>query len=94
LGGAKVIVNDLGAHFDGTGKDASPARQVVNEIKAAGGEAVAQGDSVSDFKAAKRIVPALPQVCTTGYENAAPSSPELTVELSRKPRRDLTFRLD
>jgi NAD(P)-dependent dehydrogenase (short-subunit alcohol dehydrogenase family) len=54
--GAKVVVNDLGAHFDGTGADQSPAQQVVNEIKAAGGEAVANGDSVSDFKAAKRIV--------------------------------------
>jgi NAD(P)-dependent dehydrogenase (short-subunit alcohol dehydrogenase family) len=54
--GAKIVVNDLGAHFDGTGADVSPAQQVVNEIKAAGGEAVANGDSVSDFKAAKRIV--------------------------------------
>jgi len=54
--GAKVVVNDLGAHHDGTGKDVSPAQQVVDEIKKAGGEAVANGDSVSDFKAAKRIV--------------------------------------
>jgi NAD(P)-dependent dehydrogenase (short-subunit alcohol dehydrogenase family) len=51
-----VVVNDLGAHFDRTGKDASSAQQVVNEIKAAGGEAVAQGDSLTDFKAAERIV--------------------------------------
>jgi len=54
--GAKVVVNDLGAHFDGSGKDVGPAQQVVNEIKAAGGEAVANGESVSDFKAAKRII--------------------------------------
>jgi NAD(P)-dependent dehydrogenase (short-subunit alcohol dehydrogenase family) len=54
--GAKIVVNDLGAHFDGSGADQSPAQQVVSEIKAAGGEAVANGDSVSDFKAAKRIV--------------------------------------
>ena len=54
--GAKVVVNDLGAHFDGTGADVSPAQQVVNEIKAGGGEAVANGESVTDFKAAKRIV--------------------------------------
>ena len=54
--GAKVVVNDLGGHFDGTGADTSPAQQVVNEIKAGGSEAVANGDSVSDFKAAKRIV--------------------------------------
>jgi NAD(P)-dependent dehydrogenase (short-subunit alcohol dehydrogenase family) len=54
--GAKVVVNDLGAHFDGTGKDTGPAQQVVNEIKAAGGQAVANGESVSDFQGAKRII--------------------------------------
>src|SRR6266850_2434180 len=55
--GAKVVVNDLGAHFDGTGQPtASPAQEVVAEIKKMGGEAVANGDSVADFKAAKRIV--------------------------------------
>ena len=54
--GAKVVVNDLGAGFDGAGKDASPAQQVVNEIKAGGGEAVANGESVADFAGAKRIV--------------------------------------
>ena len=54
--GAKVVVNDLGGHFDGTGADTRPAQQVVEEIKAAGGEAVANYESVSDFKAAKRIV--------------------------------------
>ncbi len=54
--GAKVVVNDLGAHFDGTGAGTGPAQEVVNEIKKNGGEAVANGDSVSDFKGAKRIV--------------------------------------
>jgi len=55
--GAKVVVNDLGAHFDGTGAPtATPAQEVVSEIKKMGGEAVANGDSVADFKAAKRIV--------------------------------------
>jgi NAD(P)-dependent dehydrogenase (short-subunit alcohol dehydrogenase family) len=55
--GAKVVVNDLGAHFDGTGAPTgSPAQEVVAEIKKMGGEAVANGDSVADFKAAKRIV--------------------------------------
>ncbi len=55
--GAKVVVNDLGAHFDGTGApSATPAQEVVSEIKKMGGEAIANGDSVSDFKAAKRIV--------------------------------------
>ena len=55
--GAKVVVNDLGAHFDGTGQsNATPAQEVVAEIKKAGGQAVANGDSVADFKSAKRII--------------------------------------
>ncbi|MCK6554447.1 SDR family NAD(P)-dependent oxidoreductase [Candidatus Binatia bacterium] len=54
--GAKIVVNDLGAHFDGSGASTSPAQEVVNEIKKTGGEAVANGDSVSDFKSAKRII--------------------------------------
>lgn len=54
--GAKIVVNDLGAHFDGTGASAGPAQEVVDEIKKHGGEAVANGDSVSDFKGAQRIV--------------------------------------
>src|SRR5439155_11583782 len=55
--GAKVVVNDLGAHFDGTGQaTGTPAQEVVAEIKKMGGEAIANGDDVADFKAAKRIV--------------------------------------
>src|SRR5215468_10725350 len=55
--GAKVVVNDLGAHFDGTGAPtATPAQEVVAEIKKAGGDAIANGDNVADFKAAKNIV--------------------------------------
>jgi NAD(P)-dependent dehydrogenase (short-subunit alcohol dehydrogenase family) len=54
--GAKVVVNDLGAAADGTGADKSPAQQVVDEIRAAGGEAIANGDDVSDFEAARRMI--------------------------------------
>jgi len=55
--GAKVVVNDLGAHFDGSGAPAAtPAQDVVAEIKKNGGEAVANGESVTDFQGAKRIV--------------------------------------
>ncbi len=46
--GAKVVVNDLGGSFTGEGKSASAADKVVAEIKAAGGEAVANYDSVED----------------------------------------------
>ena len=54
--GAKVVVNDLGAAVDGRGADVSPAQQVVDEIKAAGGEAVVNGDDVSSFDGAKTMV--------------------------------------
>ena len=54
--GAKVVVNDLGGNPDGTGADASPAQQVVDEIVAAGGEAVANHDDVTDWDGAKRMI--------------------------------------
>jgi NAD(P)-dependent dehydrogenase (short-subunit alcohol dehydrogenase family) len=55
--GAKIVVNDLGAHFDGSGQPTgSPAQDVVSEIKKMGGDAVANGESVADFKGAKRII--------------------------------------
>ncbi len=54
--GAKVVVNDLGGGHDGAGADAGPAAKVVAEIRAAGGEAVANTESVSDWKAAERMV--------------------------------------
>src|SRR5258706_12247238 len=54
--GAKVVVNDLGGHFDGTGQSRSPAEDVVKEIRSGGGEAGANFERVSDFKAAKGII--------------------------------------
>jgi NAD(P)-dependent dehydrogenase (short-subunit alcohol dehydrogenase family) len=54
--GARVVVNDLGGNPDGTGADATPAQQVVDEIVAAGGEAVANHDDVTDWDGAKRLV--------------------------------------
>jgi len=54
--GAKVLVNDLGGDPAGTGADASPAQQVVDEITALGGHAVANYDDVTDWDGAKRMV--------------------------------------
>ena len=54
--GAKVVVNDIGASVAGEGNDAGPAQKVVDEIKALGGEAVANTDSVAEAAAANRIV--------------------------------------
>jgi 3-oxoacyl-[acyl-carrier protein] reductase len=54
--GAAVVVNDLGGSAAGEGADPGPAQQVVDEIKAAGGKAVANGDNVADFEGAGRIV--------------------------------------
>ena len=54
--GAKVVVNDLGAEVDGTGSSAGPAGEVVDEIRGMGGEAVANGDDVSDYEGAGRLI--------------------------------------
>lgn len=54
--GAKVVVNDLGGTADGKGNDTKVADEVVAEIKAAGGEAVANYESVAEYDAAGRIV--------------------------------------
>ena len=54
--GARVVVNDIGASVAGEGQDAGPAQAVVNEIRAAGGEAVANTDSVAEAASAARIV--------------------------------------
>jgi NAD(P)-dependent dehydrogenase (short-subunit alcohol dehydrogenase family) len=54
--GAKVVVNDLGGARDGTGADAGPAHEVVQEIRAAGGDAVANGADVSDWEGARSMI--------------------------------------
>lgn len=56
--GAKVVINDLGGTFDGEGADSTPAQKVVDEIKAAGGEAVANYESVSEWEGAQKIIQA------------------------------------
>ncbi len=54
--GAKVVVNDLGVEVDGTGRSSGPAGEVVNEIRAMGRQAVANGDDVSDMDGAARLI--------------------------------------
>src|SRR5205814_2937934 len=56
--GARVVVNDVGAAWDGTGADDRPASQVVEEIVAAGGEAVAHHEDIAD-EAGAASLPAL-----------------------------------
>ena len=53
--GAKIVVNDLGANTDGTGSTMI-ADEVVAEIKAAGGEAVSNTDSVADVAGGERLI--------------------------------------
>ena len=63
--GARVVVNDLGGDIDGSGNDRGPADGVVQEIRQAGGTAIASYESVADFDAAERIVKA----CVENFGN-------------------------
>ncbi len=54
--GARVVVNDRGVAMDGRGRDRTPAEQVVAEIEALGGEAVASDDDVSDWDGGRRLI--------------------------------------
>jgi NAD(P)-dependent dehydrogenase (short-subunit alcohol dehydrogenase family) len=56
--GASVVVNDLGGDWHGLGLDAAPADEVAQQIRAGGGEAIANGDDVADFGGAQRLVDA------------------------------------
>ena len=56
--GAKVVVNDLGAEADGQGSSEGPAGEVVESIRAMGGEAIANGEDVADWEGSGRLVKA------------------------------------
>jgi NAD(P)-dependent dehydrogenase (short-subunit alcohol dehydrogenase family) len=73
--GAAIVVNDVGADLGGTGADRGPADEVVNEIRAMGGQAVAVYDSVADFAAAGRITDA-------AFDVSAVSTSSLTMPAS------------
>ncbi len=54
--GARVVVNDLGGANDGAGSDTTPAEEVAAEIRADGGQAIANADDVADWEGAQRLV--------------------------------------
>lgn len=56
--GARVVINDLGGTLDGSGRDTAVAQSVADEIIAAGGSALANGDDVADWDGAQRLVAA------------------------------------
>jgi len=56
--GARVVVNDVGGSVDGSGDDRTAAEQVVAEIEAAGGQALANADDVTDWEGGRRLVEA------------------------------------
>ena len=56
--GARVVVNDIGAELDGTGGSTGPAQEVVEQIRAHGGEAIVDGSDVADWEQAGRLVAA------------------------------------
>lgn len=56
--GARVIVNDVGADLDGSGGSSGPAGEVVDQIRAMGGQAIANGDDISDYDGSKHLIDA------------------------------------
>ena len=54
--GAKVVVNDVGAELDGSGGSLSPAQEVAEEIRSNGGEAIVNGDDISDWDQAGHLI--------------------------------------
>ena len=61
--GARVVVNDVGGEWDGSGEDPRPASEVVEEIREAGGEAIAHFDDISEPDGAEGVVGAAVEAC-------------------------------
>jgi NAD(P)-dependent dehydrogenase (short-subunit alcohol dehydrogenase family) len=56
--GARVVINDIGAELDGTGSSSGPAGEVVEQIRATGGQAIANGDDIADEAGSKHLIDA------------------------------------
>jgi NAD(P)-dependent dehydrogenase (short-subunit alcohol dehydrogenase family) len=56
--GARVVVNDVGAELDGSGSSTGPAGEVVDQIRATGGQALANGDDIADEIGSKHLIDA------------------------------------
>jgi NAD(P)-dependent dehydrogenase (short-subunit alcohol dehydrogenase family) len=54
--GARLVINDLGSGNDGTGADVVPAEEVAAEVRAMGGEAIANGDDIADWEGAQHLI--------------------------------------
>jgi NAD(P)-dependent dehydrogenase (short-subunit alcohol dehydrogenase family) len=78
--GAKVVVKDLGAEVDGRGSSDGPAGDVVDDICGMGGEAVANGDDVSDWDGAGRLIQTA--IETFGDIDVPAEQPEAPVALA------------
>ena len=73
--GASVLVNDLGTSVKGEGASSAPAQSVVEGIRAAGGTAAANGDSVADWAGAQRLIgTALEALATSTCSSTTPGS--------------------
>ena len=70
--GAKVVINDLGGTLDGTGGNSEAAEAVVKEIEAMGGEAIANGSSVSDEAGVKKMIDDTMAKCLQQCQTAPP----------------------
>ena len=81
--GAKVVVNDFGGARDGTGGSLTPAETVVEEIRKAGGEAMADGADVSNYEQVKAMVARPPR---NGAASICSAPMPASCETSRLPR--------
>ena len=85
--GAKVVVNDLGGSVDGSDGSSAAAEAVVAEIKAAGGEAIANGSSVTDDAGVANMVSQTRSTSLRGSPSTSPFTARLIRSSASPPRR-------